>query len=317
MNDTHKCIRIYALTLNDFSRYPLLSQTTPQALGCLSDSKVKSMKEIIVVIGSGSIAQAIARRVSVGKTILLADINPENAKEAEQTLSRAGFEVRTTGVDVCSRESIQALVKTACELGEIKGVIHTAGLSPSQAKAQDIIRVDLYGTAVLFEAFGRVIAPGGSAVVIGSQSSHRLHVDALSQHQADMLATLPPEDLLALPWISAVDDSLYAYQISKRGNALRVMAEAVKWGKRGARINCISAGIVYTPLAYDELNSAERGEFYRNMLTKSPAGRGGTPDEIGELAAFMFGPGGTYITGSDILIDGGATASYKYGELRP
>lgn len=223
----------------------------------------------------------------------------------------------TTTVDVRSRDSILELVKTACSVGEIKGVIHTAGLSPSQAQAQDLIRVDLYGSAVLFEEFGKVIAPGGSCVVIGSQSSHRLDVDALTQVEADALATLPPEDLLELPLVKEIEDSLYAYQISKRCNALRVMSEAVKWGKRGARINCISAGIVYTPLAYDELNSAERGEFYRNMLDKSPAGRGGTPDEIGALAEFLFGPNGTYVTGSDLLIDGGATASYKYGELRP
>lgn len=275
------------------------------------------MNDIIVVVGSGSIAQAIVRRIGVGKHILLADIKPENTTAAEYTLSRAGFETSTTLVDVSSRQSIQDLVETACNLGEIKGIVHTAGLSPSQATAQDILKVDLYGTAVLFEAFGKVIAQGGSAVVIGSQSSHRLKVDALSQEQADALATAAPEELLEMPLVKAIDDSLYAYQIAKRGNALRVMAEAVRWGKRGARINCISAGIVFTPLAYDELTSAERGDFYRNMLAKSPAGRGGTPDEIGALAEFLFGPNGTYVSGSDILIDGGATASYKYGDLRP
>ncbi|HEC2037757.1 TPA: SDR family oxidoreductase [Klebsiella oxytoca] len=275
------------------------------------------MMDVIVVIGSGSIAQAIARRVSVGKHILLADIKAENARQAEDTLSRAGFDVSTTSVDVSSRQSIQDLVKAASALGKVMGIIHTAGLSPSQAKAQDIIRVDLYGTAVLFEEFGNVIAPGGACVVIGSQSSHRLAVDALSQAQVDDLATLLPEDLLEMPLVREIDDSLYAYQISKRCNALRVMSEAVKWGRRGARINCISAGIIFTPLAYDELNSIERGAFYRNMLEKSPAGRGGTPDEIGALAEFLFGPNGTYVTGSDLLIDGGATASYKYGELRP
>ncbi|EAZ8462480.1 SDR family oxidoreductase [Salmonella enterica] len=275
------------------------------------------MKEIIVVIGSGSIAQAIARRVSVGKHILLADIKAESAQSAKEILSKAGFTVSTAAVDVSSRQSVQNLVRTATELGDIKGVIHTAGLSPSQAKAQDILRVDLYGTAVVFEEFGKVMVPGGSAVVIGSQSSHRLNVDALTQSQAEALATLTAEALLDLPFVKEIDDSLYAYQISKRGNALRVMAEAVKWGKRGARINCISAGIIFTPLAYDELTSPERGEFYRNMLEKSPAGRGGTPDEIGALAEFLFGPAGTYISGSDILIDGGVTASYKYGELRP
>lgn len=273
--------------------------------------------DVIVVIGSGSIAQAIVRRVSVGKQILLADVNPENAQAAENILARAGFQVSTTVVDVSSRQSVQNLVRMACSLGEIKGIIHTAGLSPSQAKPQDIIKVDLYGTAVVFEEFGKVIADGGSAVVIGSQSSHRLDVDTFSQAQIDALATLPAEDLLELPFVREVNDSLYAYQLSKRGNAARVMAEAVKWGSRGARINCISAGIVFTPLAYDELNSAERGAFYQNMLAKSPAGRGGTPDEIGALAAFLFGPNGTYISGSDILIDGGTTASYKYGELKP
>lgn len=275
-----------------------------------------SSTDVIVVIGSGSIAQAIARRVGTGKLILLADITPEKSEAAQQALLQAGFRVSTAVVDVRARESIDKLVDQACSLGDVKGVIHTAGLSPSQASAQDILRVDLYGTAVVFEAFGQVIGTGGSGVVIGSQSSHRLDVDALTQAETDALATLPPEQLLELPLVKRVDDSLYAYQLSKRGNALRVMAEAVKWGRRGARINCISAGIVYTPLAYDELNSAERGEFYRNMLAKSPAGRGGTPDEIGALAEFLFGPNGTYISGSDILIDGGVTAAWKYGELK-
>lgn len=275
-----------------------------------------SSTDVIVVIGSGSIAQAIARRVGAGKHILLADITPEKSEAAQQTFLQAGFRVSTDVVDVRTRESIQKLVDHACSLGNVKGVIHTAGLSPSQASAQDILRVDLYGTAVVFEAFGQVIGTGGSGVVIGSQSSHRLDVDALTQAETDALATLPPEQLLELPLVKRVDDSLYAYQLSKRGNALRVMAEAVKWGRRGARINCISAGIVYTPLAYDELNSTERGEFYRNMLAKSPAGRGGTPDEIGALAEFLFGPNGTYISGSDILIDGGVTAAWKYGELK-
>ncbi|QIM68721.1 SDR family oxidoreductase [Basfia succiniciproducens] len=272
-------------------------------------------KEVIVAIGSGSIAQAIARRVSIGKQVLLADIKSENAEMAAKTLREAGFEVSTTVVDVSSRASVQALVKTAVDLGAVKGVIHTAGLSPSQARPEAILKVDLFGTAVVFEEFGKVIATGGSAVVIGSQSSHRLAIDEISQAQADELATLEPEKLLELPLVQEINDSLRAYQISKRGNALRVQAEAVKWGKRGARINCISAGIIYTPLAYDELTSSERGEFYRNMLAKSPAGRGGTPDEIGALAEFLFNS--SYISGSDILIDGGVTASYKYGELKP
>ena len=271
------------------------------------------MKPVNVIIGSGAIAQAIARRISIGKHILLADIRPETAEQAAKTLREAGFECSTAVVNVAERESVAALAQTAQALGDVAGVVHTAGLSPSQAAPQDILRVDLYGTALVFEYFGDIIAPQGAAVVIGSQSSHRLKVDELTQQQADDLALLPAEELLNLPFVRAIDDSLRAYQIAKRGNALRVQAEAVRWGKRGARINCISAGIVFTPLAYDELTSPERGAFYRDMLAKSPAGRGGTPDEIAALAELLFSHNGGYITGSDILIDGGATAFYKYG----
>lgn len=269
--------------------------------------------DVVVVIGSGSIAQAIARRIGTGKTILLADIKADNMLSVVEIFSKAGFNVQTQVVDVGNRTSVQELAKRAAELGDITSVIHTAGLSPSQALAQDILKVDLYGTAVVLEEFGHVIAKNGVAIVIGSQSSYRLEIDALSQVQSDALAKLPPEELLQLPFIHEITDSLYAYQISKKGNALRVSAEAVRWSKRAARVNCISAGIIFTPLAYDELNSPECGEFYRNMLSKSPVGRGGTPDEIGALAEFISGPNGTYITGSDFLVDGGATANYKYG----
>lgn len=273
------------------------------------------MKQVITVIGSGSIAQAIARRVGVGKHILLADIKPDNAETAAKTLREAGFEVSTAQIDVSQRQSVSDLAQRASELGEVMGLIHTAGLSPSQASPEAILKVDLYGTALVFEIFGKIMANGACGITIGSQSAHRLAVDELSQQQADELATLPAEALLNLPYIQSINDSLRAYQIAKRGNALRVQAEAVRWGERGARLNSISAGIIFTPLAYDELHSAERGAFYRNMLDKSPAKRGGTPDEIGELAKFMFDCG--YVSGADWLIDGGVTAAYKYGALKP
>lgn len=272
-------------------------------------------EEIIVVIGSGSIAQAITRRVAVGKTVLLADIQLENAEKVAKTLREAGFNTETAYVDVASRESVAALAERAAHLGAIKGVIHTAGLSPSQATAAQILRVDLFGTALVFEILGKIVARGAMGLVIGSQSAYRLPVDYFSPEQEQALATLAPETLLALPYIQAIDDSLLAYQVSKRSNAFRVQAQAVEWAKRGARINCISAGIIFTPLAYDELNSPERGAFYRNMLAKSPAKRGGTPDEIGAVAEFMFNS--SYLSGSDWLIDGGVTSAYKYGELKP
>ncbi len=272
--------------------------------------------EVIVVIGPGSIGQAIARRVSVGKHVLLADLKKENADAAAKTLSDAGFIVSTATVDISSRESVHALVEKATALGQITGLVHAAGVSPSQASPSTIFKVDLYGTAIILEEFGNVIAPGGSGVVIASQSGHRLL--SLTPEQDKALATTPAEELLSLSFLQseAVDSSLFAYQLSKRGNSLRVKAEAVRWGKRGARINTISPGIIMTPLANDEL-SGPRGEGYRRMLELSPAGRAGTPDEVGVLAALLMGRDGAFITGSDFLMDGGVTSAYWYGDLAP
>lgn len=274
------------------------------------------MTNVIVVIGAGSIGQAIARRVSAGKHVLLSDLRKENADAAAKVLSEAGFEVSTAIVDVSSRESVHALVETAAALGSITGVIHAAGVSPTQASPATILKVDLFGTALVLEEFGNVIACGGAGVVIASQSGHRL--PALTPEQDKALATTPADDLLALPMLQPdrVTDSLYAYQISKRGNSLRVMAEAVKWGKRGARINTISPGIIITPLAKDEL-TGPRGAGYKRMIELSAVGRAGTPDEVGTVGALLMGPDGAFITGSDFLMDGGVTAAYWFGELAP
>jgi NAD(P)-dependent dehydrogenase (short-subunit alcohol dehydrogenase family) len=274
------------------------------------------MKDVIVVIGSGSIGQAIARRISAGKHVFLADLREDNANAAAKTLSEAGFEVSTAVVDVTSRESVHVLAKMAEALGAVTGLIHAAGVSPTQAPPAQILRVDLYGTALVLEEFGNVIARGGAGVVIASQSGHRL--PALTPEQNKALAITPADELLALPMLQPdrVTDPLNAYQISKRGNALRVMAEAVRWGKRGARVNTISPGIIVTPLAKDEL-SGPRGAGYRRMMELSSAGRAGTPDEVGNVGALLMGPDGAFITGSDFLMDGGVTAAYWYGELAP
>lgn len=274
------------------------------------------MNDVIVLTGTGSIGQAIARRVGAGKRVLLADLRQENAEAAATVLRNAGFDVTTTTVDVSSRDSIHELVATATDLGDVTGLIHAAGVSPSQAPVEAILAVDLYGTAVLLEELGNVIADGAAGVVIASQSGHRL--GALSPEQEAALATTPADELLALPMLQPgkVTDTLHAYQLAKRGNALRVMAEAVRWAKRGARLNTISPGIIITPLAMDEL-TGPRGEGYRRMLAGSPAGRAGTPDEVATVAALLLGPDGAFITGADILMDGGVTASYFYGELAP
>lgn len=268
------------------------------------------MTDVTVVVGAGSIGQAIARRVSSGRHVLLADLKQENAHQAAKALKLAGFKVSATTVDVSDRQSVQALVKTATELGDVKALIQAAGVSPSQAPVEAILKVDLYGTSMLLEEFGEVIADGGSAIVISSQSGYRL--PALTPEEDEQLATTPAGELLDLPFVKAVDDTLHAYQISKRCNSLRVRGEAPRWGKRGARVNSISPGIIITPLAWDELHG-ERAQFYRDMLAKSPAGRAGTPDEVAALAALIMGPEGGYITGSDFLIDGGATANFYYG----
>ena len=272
------------------------------------------MSHVIVVIGPGSIGQAIARRIGTGHHLLLADLRQENADMAAKTLSEAGFEVTTMAVDVSSRASIAALVARAVKGGTVQGLIHAAGVSPSQATPETILKVDLYGTALVLEEFGKVIAAQGSGVVIASQSGHRL--PPLSVEQNHALATTPVEHLLELPFLlpDQVKDPLHAYQLSKRGNALRVMFEAVRWGQRGARVNSISPGIIITPLAKDEL-AGPRGAGYRRMIENCPVKRAGTPDEVAAVAALLMGREGAFITGSDILMDGGVTASHWFGDL--
>jgi NAD(P)-dependent dehydrogenase (short-subunit alcohol dehydrogenase family) len=299
----------------DGARYQL-HQTATAGRETNTRKGEKPMKKVIVVIGPGQIGQAIARRVGVGKHVLLADRSEDNARAAADILSNAGYAVSTATVDVSSRDAIQALVRTATDLGDVTGLVHAAGVSPSQASPETILKVDLYGTALVLETFGDVIAEGGAGVVIASQSGHRLAPLTVEQNRA--LATTPVEQLLALPFLQTdqVKDSLHAYQLSKRGNSLRVMAEAVRWGKRGARVNTISPGIIMTPLANDEL-TGPRGAGYRRMIELSPVGRAGTPDEVANVAALLMGADGGFITGSDFLMDGGVTSSYWFGELAP
>ena len=270
-------------------------------------------KDVVVLIGSGQIGQAIARRVGSGRHIVLADLKQEHADQAALVLENTGFTTSTLAVDISSRSSILGLIDHAQQFGAIKYLINAAGVSPSQASVETILNVDLYGTAVLLEEFGKVIEADGSGIIISSQSGHRL--GALPQEETDQLAMTPTEELLDLPFLKAINDTLKAYQYSKRCNVLRVMAEANNWGKRGATVNSISPGIVITPLANDELNGP-RKEGYRKMLSLCPAGRAGTPDEIGDLAEFLMSHKGRFISGSDILIDGGTTASYWFGDLQ-
>lgn len=271
------------------------------------------MKKVAVLVGAGSIGLAIIRRIGVGKHIVLADYNIGNAERAAKTLEGAGFECSAVECDLGTRESILSLVEYATSRGEVQNVVNAAGVSPSQAPVEEILRVDMYGTSVLLEEFGKVIADGGSGVIISSQSGHRL--GALSQEQSDALAMTPVEQLLSLPFVKSINDTLKAYQYSKRCNVLRVAFEACRWAKRNATINSISPGIIITPLANDELHGP-RKEGYLKMIEGMPARRAGTPDEVGDLAEFLMSSRGRFITGSDFLIDGGCTASYWYGDLQ-
>lgn len=273
-------------------------------------------KEVMIVTGAGQISMAIARRVGFGKKIVLGDKKMENANAIAKVMYEAGFDVIPFEMDLSSRESIVAMIAEAQKYGEIKYLVNGAGVSPSQAPVEVILKVDLYGTAVLLEEVGKVIAEGGSGVTISSQSGWRM--PQLTAEEDRQLATTPAEKLLSLPLLQKenVRDTLHAYQLAKRCNEKRVMAECVKWGQRGARLNDIAPGIIVTPLAIDEFNGP-RGDFYKNMFAKCPAGRPGTADEVANVAELLMSDRGAFITGSTFLIDGGATASYFYGPLQP
>lgn len=274
------------------------------------------MKDVMILTGAGQIGMAIARRVGYGKKIIIGDKNLENAKNISNTMNNAGFDTEVIEMDISSRESILDLITVAKKYGDITMLVNAAGVSPSQASIETILKVDLYGTAVLLEEIGKVIKEGGVGVTISSQSGHRM--PALSAEVDEQLAITETKELLNLEVLKVdnIKDTLHAYQMAKRCNVKRVMAESVKWGMRGARINSISPGIIVTPLAIDEFNGP-RGDFYKNMFVKCPAGRPGTADEVANLAELLMSPQGAFITGSDFLIDGGATASYFYGPLKP
>ena len=274
------------------------------------------MQDVILLTGAGQIGLAIARRMGHGKKIVVSDKNINNAQTVTKIMTEAGFDAVAVEADISSRKSILNMIAAAQKYGEIAMLINAAGVSPSQASVETILKVDLYGTAVLLEEVGKVIKAGGTGVTISSQSGHRMA--ALGAETDEQLAVTPAEELLQLEVLKPanIKDTLHAYQMAKRCNVKRVMAEAIKWGVKGARINSISRGIIVTPLALDEFNGP-RGEFYKNMFAKCPAGRPGTADEVANVAELLLSQQGAFITGADFLIDGGATAAYFYGPLKP
>lgn len=272
--------------------------------------------DVMILTGADQIGMAIARRMGYGMKIVIGDKSKANADAIAKTMNEAGFDAIAVEMDLSSRASILGLIAEAQKYGEISMLVNAAGVSPSQASIKTILKVDLYGTAVLLEEVGKIIKHGGVGVTISSQSGHRM--PALTPEQDALLALTPTEELLSLDMLQEenIHDTLHAYQMAKRCNVKRVMAEAVKWGERGARINSISPGIIVTPLALDEFNGP-RGDFYKNMFAKCPAGRPGTADEVANVAELLMSGKGAFITGADFLMDGGTTASYFYGPLKP
>lgn len=273
-------------------------------------------KDVMLLIGAGRIGMAIARRMGYDKKIIIGDNKIANAENITRIMNEAGFDAEAMETDLSSRASVREMIARGQKYGEIAMLVNAAGVSPSQADIKTILKVDLYGTAMLLEEVGKVIKKGGAGITVSSQSGHRM--PALTPQEDEQLATTPTEELLQLDILQPANirDTLHAYQMAKRCNVKRVMAEAVKWGERGARLNSVSPGIIVTPLALDEFNGP-RGDFYKNMFAKCPAGRPGTADEVANVAELLLSPGGAFITGADFLIDGGATASFFYGPLKP
>jgi NAD(P)-dependent dehydrogenase (short-subunit alcohol dehydrogenase family) len=271
-------------------------------------------EQVVVVIGVGGMGEAIARRQGPGRKLLVADFNEETLESLASSLKSDGYDVSAQHVDVGSPESVHALAQAAASAGAVTQLVHTAGLSPTQASAEAILRVDLFGVAAVLEVFGEVIAADGAGVVIASMAGHMM--GDLSPDQQKDLATASLDRLLALPYLQPdhVSEPGHAYAVAKYANRLRVMAESVRWGKRGARLNSISPGVIATPMGREELGG-DSGQVMRAMVDASGTARLGTPFDIANAVAFLLGPESTFITGTDILVDGGVVAAIRAGAL--
>lgn len=268
-------------------------------------------KEVVVLLGAGSMGTAIIKRISTNKIIFLGDINEDNLKARDKELKYNGYEVETQVVDAMDGESVEAFAKKASELGDVKYFIDTAGASPNQASPEHIINLDLVATSLAIDIFGKYIARGGAGLIISSQTGYMMNLPPEVEQE---IALAPTEELKDLDFIKndAMVNSGVAYVVAKRANHLKVRtAAATSWADRGARINSISPGIIVTPLAYDEFESA--GDAYQEMINSSPAKRVGTSEEIARAAEFLLSDDSSFITGIDLLVDGGVIASIASG----
>ena len=271
-----------------------------------------SNNEVLVIIGVGGMGMSIARRVGAGRTIVLADINAASLDAAASVLTDDGHQVLTRAVDVTSRSSVAAVAETAQQSGRVTAVVHTAGLSPQQASTKAVLAVDLLGVALSIDEFGRVIEPGGAGVVIASMAGHLQ--PALDPAVELQLASTPAEELLGLDACTHITSSQMAYPFAKRANQIRVAAAAVGWGERGARINSISPGVISTAMGRLELDG-ESGAVMRAMVDNSGLRRLGTPEDIAAATEFLLRPSAAFITGTDLLVDGGVVGAIRTGTI--
>jgi NAD(P)-dependent dehydrogenase (short-subunit alcohol dehydrogenase family) len=264
--------------------------------------------QVTVVIGAGGMGEAIARRLGSGRTLLIGDANSGTLERLRGSLERDGFRVTAEAVDVASRASVKRFAERASGLGRVTQIVHTAGLSPLQGTVDAILRVDLYGVAVVLEELERVVAPSGAGVVISSMSAHL--IPGLPQDVERALMHTPTEELLQLPAVqaAAAHGPGGAYAFSKRANILRVAAASRAWGERGARVSSISPGVIATPMGQEEL-AGPAGARMREMVAASGTGRLGTPHDIAEATAFLLDA--SFVTGVDLLVDGGVVAGLR------
>ncbi len=271
-------------------------------------------KQVVALLGAGSMGTAIVRRIGAGRKILLGDISEETLQRVGEDFRRCGYDVETMQVNALQKESVEAFAKKAAELGPVMYFIDTAGASPNQTSPEHIVNLDMVGTGYAVDAFGEVMAEGGAGLLISSQAAYMYAIPNDIELQ---LVNTPTEELKNVKFIQevAMKDSGLAYMIAKRMNHLQAQrAAATTWNRRRARINTISPGVIVTPLAYDEFAAA--GEGYQAMIDASAARRTGTSEEVAEAAAFLLGEHARFITGTDLLIDGGVMASIRTGEFK-
>lgn len=276
----------------------------------------KQPTDVVALVGAGSIGQAIVRQVASGKKVLLGDLSEENLKKVANNLSNDGFDVETMKIDASKRDDLHQFAQRAASYGSVKYYIHTAGVSPHQADASGALKVDLVGTSIAIDEFGQVIAPGGAGLVVSSQAGY-MFPDMYTREELNKIVNTNPEEMMKLDLLDSkhVPNGGVAYGLSKLINQLYVQKASLAWGKKGARINSISPGIIITPLAKDELAS-DGAAGYQSMIKNSATGRTGTPDEVGQAAAFLLSDTASFITGTDLLIDGGVIAAMRNGKIQ-